>query len=157
MKYTISAFVGVQYSVNLQNARCNNKNNCELLFNQITKKAYLIISNMCAYFWGASFNTTVWGTVLTFCMFTGSCKSCYMFLVLTIEVVWDVRLCRWVSSSRRHEASWCFDLQCLTVKTAAVRSSETYETAYPTTCIFGNAALRALNVTFSLQCRFCTQ
>jgi hypothetical protein len=27
--YTISAFVGVQYSVNLQNARCNNKNNNE--------------------------------------------------------------------------------------------------------------------------------
>jgi hypothetical protein len=27
MRYTISAFVGVKYSVNLQNARCKNKDN----------------------------------------------------------------------------------------------------------------------------------
>jgi hypothetical protein len=27
LDYTISAFVAVQYSVNLQNARCNNKDN----------------------------------------------------------------------------------------------------------------------------------
>jgi len=80
-----------------------------------------------------------------------------MFLALTIQVVRDVRFCRWVSSSRRHEASWCFDLEYLTVKITAVRSSETSETAYPTTWIFGNAALRTSDVKFSLQCCFCTQ
>jgi hypothetical protein len=29
--YTISAFVGVEYSVNLQNARCNNKDDDSLV------------------------------------------------------------------------------------------------------------------------------
>jgi len=52
---------------------------------------------------------------------------------------------------------WCFDLECLTIRITAVRSSETSETAYPTTWIFGNAALKTSNVTFSLQCCFCTQ
>jgi hypothetical protein len=35
MIYTISAFIGVQYSVNLQNARCNNKDAFPCLYYDI--------------------------------------------------------------------------------------------------------------------------
>ena len=61
---------------------------------------------MRAYLWGGGFNTAVWGMVLTFYMFNGFCKSCYIFLALKVQVGWNVTLCNCVSSSRRHETSW---------------------------------------------------
>ena len=57
-----------------------------------------------------------------------------------IQVLWDVTLCRWVSSFRRFERSYSlrirgsrFFLDSFRVKVNALRSSETSRTTHPTT------------------------